>query len=282
MATPTLSEVRYAAAFDEAVASGDGLGVSGPPVAPTPAAALEAFLEGRLRLVAVTRSESGLVLWVRRTQQGRRVATLPKERRVLSFLVGGASQKQIAYEIGVSAPAVSICVRNLLARLGLGQTLHLIMLVRAVHGISEPELVAMSRLSASRIGFEPAELALQVAPDPEAITRLSLAELDVTLAALEGHDNSTIAAQRRTCLRTVVNQLAAVFRKLQISGRLELASRLTLPGSCTPPSARLRRLAAAAARDRTDLTATGYDGRGRWIKPPHAVSPANGIFIAGY
>jgi DNA-binding NarL/FixJ family response regulator len=240
---------------------------------PSSTPALDAFLEGRLRLIAIARSDPGLALRVRRETITPRV-TPAKERRVLALLITGASQKQIAYEIGVSPPAVSICVRNLLAWLGLDQTLHLILLVRAVDGISEPELVAMGQRRADR------EFDVHVAPDPDAVARLTLAELDVTLAALVGHGNSTIAARRRRSLRTVVNQLAAVFRKLGISGRLELVSRLTLPGSCTSPSARLRRLAAAAAREESESGAPGYDGAARWMKQPHAEPLANAISIA--
>lgn len=241
-------------------------------------AALDAFLEGRLRLIRVARLDTSLALRLRREELTPRV-TPAKERRVLSLLVDGASQKQIAYEIGVSAPAVSICVRNLLGRFGIEQTLHLILLVRAVDGISETRLVGMSRRRAD--DFDPAEFAVLVVPDPEAVARLTLAELDVTLAVLAGHGNSTIAAHRRTSLRTVVNQLAAVFRKLGVSGRLELVTRLTLPGSCTSPSASQRRLAAAAARDGSETTATGYDAPSRWMKQQHEGPLEKGISIAG-
>jgi DNA-binding NarL/FixJ family response regulator len=244
-------------------------------VAPVPAA-LDAFLEGRLKLTGVERLDSCLTLRVRRDEPMPRV-TPAKERRVLSLLVEGASQKQIAYEIGVSAPAVSICVRNLLDKLGLDQTLHLILLVRAVDGISEMRLVEMSRRLEA---LGPAEFAVHVAPDPEAVARLTIAELDVTLAVLAGHGNGEIATQRRTSLRTVVNQLAAVFRKLGVSGRLELVSRLTLPGSCISPSARLRGLAAAAAREASETAATGYDDSSRWMKQQHAERLENGISIA--
>jgi DNA-binding NarL/FixJ family response regulator len=240
-------------------------------------AALDAFLEGRLKLTGVERIESCLALRVRRQELIPRV-TPAKERRVLSLLVDGASQKQIAYEIGVSAPAVSICVRNLLDKLGLDQTLHLILLVRAVDGISEMRLVEMSARLAENRGH--AEFAVHVAPDPEAVARLTIAELDVTLAVLAGQGNGEIAMQRRTSLRTVVNQLAAVFRKLGVSGRLELVSRLTLPGSCTSPSARLRGLAAAAAREASETAPTGYDDPSRWMKQQHAERHENGISIA--
>jgi DNA-binding NarL/FixJ family response regulator len=59
---------------------------------------------------------------------------------------------------------------------------------------------------------------------PEA---LSPVERDVTLAILEGLSNAAIAARRRTSERTVANQMASIFRKLDVSSRRELLTRLT-------------------------------------------------------
>jgi DNA-binding NarL/FixJ family response regulator len=236
--------------------------------------ALDAFLQGRLRLLGVARSGGGLSLLVRCQNPTERAATLPKERLVLALLGEGASQKQIAYEMGVSAPAVSHCVRGLLARLKLEQTMHLIVLLRAIEGIAEGELVATGRPT------EPAVFPLHVTPDPDLVAKLTLSELDVTLSALEGRGNSTIADRRQRSLRTVVNQLAAVFKKLGISGRLELASRLTLRGSCRRVSGKVTAFSGAARRE-PDPAATGYDGAPRWMKSPPAAPLANATSIVG-
>jgi len=240
-----------------------------------PAPALDAFLEGRLQLLKVCRSDLGLSLWVRCQDPARKWTTQPKERVVLALLGEGASQKQIAYEIGVSAPAVSHCVRGLLGRLKLEQTMHLIILLRAIEGISERELSANGR------PVESGAFALHIDPDPDAVARLTLAELDVTLSALEGQGNSTIAEQRRRSLRTVVNQLAAVFKKLGISGRLELASRLTVRGSCRRVSGKMPAFS-GVARGEPEPAATGYDEPPGWMKSPPAAPLANATFIAGY
>src|SRR5262245_62543364 len=109
---------------------------------PTPTAlALDGFLQGRLRLLAVSRDELGLTLRMRRQDPIEKCASHSKERQVLDLLGEGASQKQIAYEIGVSAPAVSHCVRSLLGRMKLEQTMHLIILLRAIEGVAEHELI---------------------------------------------------------------------------------------------------------------------------------------------
>ena len=58
---------------------------------------------------------------------------------------------------------------------------------------------------------------------PEALTR---AEQAVGELALEGLTNAEIARARRTSMRTVSNQLAAVFRKTGTRSRLELAAHM--------------------------------------------------------
>lgn len=52
---------------------------------------------------------------------------------------------------------------------------------------------------------------------------LSTAERDIALAILKGASNETIAQERDTSVRTVANQIAAIFAKLDVSSRIELA-----------------------------------------------------------
>ena len=52
---------------------------------------------------------------------------------------------------------------------------------------------------------------------------LSVAEREVALAVLRGETNETIARDRNTSIRTVANQIAAVFAKLGVNSRIELA-----------------------------------------------------------
>ncbi len=54
--------------------------------------------------------------------------------------------------------------------------------------------------------------------------RLTRAELAVVGLALEGLSNRAIAARRGCSYRTVANQLASIFAKLDIGSRAELAA----------------------------------------------------------
>lgn len=60
--------------------------------------------------------------------------------------------------------------------------------------------------------------------------RLSGAELSIVESVLQGATNCEIARERGSSARTVAHQIAAVYRKLGVSSRGELAARL-LPGA---------------------------------------------------
>ncbi len=53
---------------------------------------------------------------------------------------------------------------------------------------------------------------------------LTRAEAEVARYVLKGLSNKQIALRRRTCERTVANQLASLYRKLDVSSRAELAN----------------------------------------------------------
>lgn len=59
---------------------------------------------------------------------------------------------------------------------------------------------------------------------------LTEAERAVALDAVAGSSNKEIAERRGSKVRTVANQLAAVYRKLGVASRAELAARLTTDG----------------------------------------------------
>lgn len=61
---------------------------------------------------------------------------------------------------------------------------------------------------------------------PAVPSNLTKAERAVALLALEGRSDAEIAALRGVSRRTVANQIASVFKKLGVSSRVELATRL--------------------------------------------------------
>lgn len=76
------------------------------------------------------------------------------------------------------------------------------------------------------------ELAVVGEPLASAPPELTEAEREVLRRILRGESNAEIAAARQTSLRTVANQVGAIFRKLGVSSRGELAARC---GQVEPP-----------------------------------------------
>ena len=63
-------------------------------------------------------------------------------------------------------------------------------------------------------------------PPAAALARLTPSEREVAALAAEGLSSQEIAARRQRSARTVENQLAAIFRKLEVGSRAELLVRL--------------------------------------------------------
>jgi len=64
------------------------------------------------------------------------------------------------------------------------------------------------------------------APPSDALALLSAGQREVASLVLAGRSTREIAALRSRSERTVANQLAAIYRKVGVSSRAELAARL--------------------------------------------------------
>lgn len=80
----------------------------------------------------------------------------------------------------------------------------------------------MHRFDEGSDAFAVIELPLPNWGDPDPAGRLSEAERTVVRLMLEGASNADIARTRGTAVRTVANQIASIFRKLEIGSRSEL------------------------------------------------------------
>lgn len=74
------------------------------------------------------------------------------------------------------------------------------------------------------IGGESLVVVSLPAHDPERARQLGRAELAVARDAVAGLSNAAIARRRGRSPRTIANQLSAIYRKLGISSRAELAA----------------------------------------------------------
>lgn len=60
-------------------------------------------------------------------------------------------------------------------------------------------------------------------PVPDWHSLLTTTEVEIARDVLAGHSNAQIAQRRRTSVRTIANQVASIYRKLQVRSRLELS-----------------------------------------------------------
>jgi DNA-binding NarL/FixJ family response regulator len=189
-------------------------------------------------------------LLLRRNSPAERAsATLTsREASVVGYAVLGHSNKQMAYELGVSQSNVSECLRRACAKLGVGTRAGLMDLV--------------STELATYVGTETHVMLSFPLPRPESVTPavLTASEQCVFRALLTGQSNAQIAASRGRSPRTIANQVAAVFRKLAVGSRSELLTTHALrasvhsfsvsPFSSSPSPSSLRRTRLASTLSR--------------------------------
>jgi len=134
----------------------------------------------------------------------------------------GQSSKAIAIDRQVSDSTVAMAIRKRLRLMGLACKLRAVPLILAMAARADrggPPRALLGRIA--RLTDDPSASGWVISvarPDCRFPAVLSEAENSVLLHVLEGKSYVQIAAARETSLRTVANQLAAVFRKLGVSG----------------------------------------------------------------
>jgi len=234
-----------------------------------PAASLWSSLcEGRLRFADQRRdSLRNLLVFVEReATQVRRSALKPRRRQILEMILSGLSENTIGIELDVAASTVCAEFRRAMESFGLSTRLsalpvtlpqlrHLALSGESIESSSgwfEESVPACTTIALPRLDLALAE-------------RLSPAELDVCRRLLDGSTHEAIALERRTSVRTTANQLATVFAKLKVSGRLQLLAALAAGKFQGPPAPIPVRLAPrdihAEPRDLDSGSECGLDSR---------------------
>ncbi len=138
----------------------------------------------------------------------------PRESDVAEFLRHGRSNSEIAYALGLSIGTVNRLAREIFRKWGAVDRADV---ARFFGGASRVEALEPD-LGVFHVATRDASRAFA--------DLLSPAERDVVRLALAGCSNAEIARRRGTAVRTVANQLAAVYSRFGVRGRIELASML--------------------------------------------------------
>jgi DNA-binding NarL/FixJ family response regulator len=175
----------------------------------------DAIMAGRMRLVSrEDDGAGGSVLGFANVERG----LTRRELTLLAAAEGGAANKLVAIEHCLACSTVSESLHATLGKLGFESRAEFVKVMawlRAGSPDRGTRVVGGTELCWVVLPIEALDF------DP----RLTSAERQVVAGVLDGRSNAAIARARRTSSRTVANQLAAIYRKLGVSSRWELAAR---------------------------------------------------------
>jgi DNA-binding NarL/FixJ family response regulator len=142
----------------------------------------------------------------------------PRERQVAELVGLARSTKQISYTLGVTNSAVTNSTARIQEKLGLSSQ------IEVVSFFSQAGL----RRKLAEVAVAGERLLVGAYPliDERWIKDLTDAECQVTAQIIAGSTNADIAERRDVSEHTVANQVPAIFRKLEVRSRSELAARL--------------------------------------------------------
>lgn len=140
----------------------------------------------------------------------------PREEGVTALAAIGRSNKEIASELGVTASTVGTLLGAALEKLGLESRTMLPLFWRDLQGRAWAVSDAEGPL-----------IALSHGHDPEGFAALTPAERAVALALLRGLSDRNIAQARNSSRHTVSKHVSAIYKKLGVSSRVELAYKLS-------------------------------------------------------
>ena len=162
-----------------------------------------------------------------RTQSAGSRPTPPHVVTMLEQVLTGESQKALAIDAALSRSTVATRCASCLRNIGKEHTLSRIptLVLLAAHAARGMKL---GTATARRITGSSGERWLVSYERPDGVLRapLSDAEREVTRLLVEGRTHSQMARLRKTSPRTIANQLGSSFRKLGVSGRTALVSKL--------------------------------------------------------
>ena len=235
---PVGQSARSAAPANAPVGQAAEGGQSARSAAPANEAAAiwSALLDGKARVVEERRMAD---LWQCVVERAAGVALDPLERLVIQQIVLGVSYKCIAYELGASSSTLHDRLTVALRRLGLNTRIAAVRIGAALTAddAGRPRALVFpgeagqpaQRAATANLTGDRRLAVVAMRPEPSRIALLSPCERQIVFLALDGLSNAAIASRRQTSTRTIANQLASVYQRVGVSGRLELARHLFEP-----------------------------------------------------
>ncbi len=149
-----------------------------------------------------------------------------RESQVAAFVGLGHSSKQIAYALGLSTATITTHASHAAAKLGLRNRAQLA-------SFFSPRGVR-ARLAEVAIAEDRFLVGASAKLDEARLAALTPSEREVAALLITGSSNADIARRRGASERTVANQARAIYRKLSVGSRVELAAALDAAGPDRP------------------------------------------------
>jgi DNA-binding NarL/FixJ family response regulator len=149
-----------------------------------------------------------------------RNALTPREQAVLAAAAEGVPNKCIAYDQGISQGSVSLTLARMRERLNVRTAAEL---VRALWVLKPRECQQTTTGTGYWLTDGREYVSFSRAPvDAASIAGLTRGERMVFQAVISGFSTAAIAAMRGSSERTLANQLASIFRKLNVGSRAQM------------------------------------------------------------
>ena len=165
----------------------------------------------------VDHDQRRFLLTRRNASPGDRAFT-KREREVIALSSHGHANKVIAFELGITPSTVSTHLSRAAAKLGMSSRYEIMQTCVALASSD----VAVKYVD--HAGERYAVLALPIELRIPVV--LSPAQREVAVLVFQGLSNAAIAKVRKTSVRTVANQIAAILRKLKVGSRAQLIAYL--------------------------------------------------------
>lgn len=148
----------------------------------------------------------------------------PRKLDILESIFLDGNPKGVAFDFGLAVSSVATLTKQSLNSMGIRCTLRRVppQFVMASFAAKDVVLGSQARLSQLDLLGSVVSVISVPRPDTGLSPLLSPAECIVTRLFVEGKTHSEIATLRGSSTRTVANQLASVFQRLRVSGRLRL------------------------------------------------------------
>jgi DNA-binding CsgD family transcriptional regulator len=131
--------------------------------------------------------------------------------------------KYLALDLGCASSTVSAELKHVIASMGLGaRVAELPLLVAQLRCAVRARSGIDARCATFRLGGEEHLILAMERVETQWLAQLSRAEAEVLALLLKGYSYAGIGASRDASSRTIANQVASIFRKFGVSGRLEL------------------------------------------------------------